>query len=424
MGNDASRTSAYLAAILIGLLPAWMILLPLDMISAPTGWLIFVRTHSLAVPLAQLIFVLLAMGITFSPLRSVSQLPRLSKAALSLWILVAGYVSFQAENDDLLAAIGFLKLFVAALFLLALVELRKTRDLGFLQILWISIGLGVLIYIILWAINITIVTPRGDDWVYGIPGVNNVRHTGHFALAGVIAGLFILIALRENKNAWLRWALPLSFSSAGLGLALWTGSRGPLLASLITMLVTFAIVTRSRKTIAIFCLASALAATSVVALLPVPHPIYGIAGATGMADVSDEGMRDPSSGRTELWSATIEKISQRPLLGWGVNQFLVSGPSKPVSFLHPHNFPLQLIFSGGIVSLLLSLFIVFPILRLWKWPYINGPSAAGVGGVVGILAYSLYDGSLYFSYPTTIFLVAIASSIAPAAEQRDLDRSG
>ena len=290
--------------------------------------------------------------------------------------------------------------------------------------LWLSIGVGVLIYMMLWAIKIAIVTPQGDDWIYGIPGVNNVRHTGHFAIAGVIAGLFSLIAFRGSPNIWLRWALPLSFSSAGLGLALWTGSRGPLLASLITMVVTFGITTRSRKKVAIFCLASALAATAVVALMPVPHPIYGIARAAGVADVSEESMRDPSSGRTELWTATIEKIREKPLLGWGLNQFVVSGPSKPVSFYHPHNFPLQLIFSGGILSLLLSFLIVIPTFRRWKWPYINGPSAAGVGGVVGILAYSLYDGSLYFSYPITIFLIAIATSIAPTSEQRDRDMSG
>ena len=424
MANDALPGRVYLAAILIGLLPAWMILLPLDITGDPQDWQVFVRANSFAVPLAQIVFVLLAMGSTFSPFQSIKSLPRTAKAALLILVVISFIISFQGEKDYLLASIGMFKLGIAGLFFLALIDLRTNFGIPFLLRLWVSLGIGIVLFALLWTIHIFLISPQGEDWVTRIPGVNNVRHTGHFALAGVVAGLFGVITFRDSTNTWMRWSLPLFLGSTGLGLALWTGSRGPLLASLVTMFATICIASRHRKIVATFCVASALVATAAVALLPVPHPIYGIAGATGMADVSAVGEHDVSSGRTVLWAGTIDKISQRPLLGWGVNQFLVSGPSIPISFFHPHNFPLQLLFSGGIVSLLLSFLIVVPTLRRWKWPYIHGPSAAGVGGVVGILAYSLYDGSLYFSYPITIFLIAIATSIAPASEQRDRDMSG
>ena len=424
MGSNASRITLYLTALLIGLLPAWMILLPLDMTSDPEGWQVFVRANSFAVPLAQLIFVMLAMGTCFSPFKSFRDLPRTTKAALLVWVVISFIISFQAGKDYLLASIGMLKLGLAALFLLALISLQTNFGTPFLLRLWISLGLGIILFASLWTIHIFLVSPQGEDWIYRIPGVNNVRHTGHFALAGVIAGLFSFIAFRNSPNPWLRWALPLMFSATGLGLALWTGSRGPLLAAVITMFSTFFFAAFQRRSIATFCVASAMLATFTVAMLPIPHPIYGIERALGIADVSAAAGHDSSSGRTLLWSGTIEKISQKPMLGWGVNQFVVSGPSKPVSFFHPHNYPMQLLFAGGIVSVLLTLLIFIPALRRWNWPYINGPSAAGVGGVIGILVYSLYDGALYFSYPIVIFLVAIASSIAPGSEQPGRDMSG
>lgn len=409
-----------LGAVIVGLLPIWMVLLPLDITSQPKGWQIFVRANSFAVPIIQLIFVLLAMGSVFSPLRAIKQLPKISIAAILAWLCIASFSTFQAGNDILAGAIGFFKLMLAGLFFLALVDARKALGKWFLLAFWISIGCGALLYILIWAFHIFVNSPQGDDWITRIPGVNNVRHLGHFAFASVIAGLFVLIDYHNNAHKSLRFAVPVLFGAAGLGLALWTGSRGPLLAAVLAIFSTFCVSSGSRRRVATFFISSAIVATAVVAVLPLPHPAYGISQATGFADVQGEG--DASSGRMELWKGTIAKISERPVFGWGVNQFGKSGTAKPDEFLHPHNFPLQFIFSGGLLSVLLILLMLAPALRLWTWPYRAGTSAAGVGGVVGLLVYSLYDGVLYFSYPTTLFLVCIATSVAPGVThaRRDL----
>jgi O-antigen ligase len=411
MHNDSFRMRMGVAAILLGLLPAWMVLAPLDITSAPEGWQIFVRTNAFAVPLVQLVFILSAMSGSFSPFRAVQELPFISKFALVLWLILAIFVSFQPGKDYLLASIGMARLMVAGLFFLALIDVLRTAGTRFTQIIWLSIGAGTLLWTLLWALHIFLNSPQDGEWISRIPGVNNVRHIGHFAFAGVTAGLVCLITMRDRANMWLRWVLPISFGAVSFGLSLWTGSRGPLLASLVVVTATFFLAVGHRKAIAKFFAASALLSTAVVAILPLPHPIYGIAEATGMADVTAKAGHDTSSGRTALWSGTIEKISQRPLLGWGINQFLKSGPSEPASPFHPHNLPLQMLFSGGVFSVLLTLLICIPTLRRWGWPYTQGESAAGVGAVVGLLVYALYDGTLYFSYPITIFLVAIASSI-------------
>lgn len=422
MNSNSMHKRAYLAAILIGLLPAWMILLPLDMTRDPEGWQVFIRVKSFVVLLAQLMFVFLAMSTTFSPFRSISQLPHITKAAALLWLIVAGFVSLQSGKDYFSASIGLFKIIIAGLFLLALINLRIVFGLRFLTVLWTALGVGTVAYIALWTIYIFTVSPQGEEWVKRIPGVNNVRHTGHFAITGVIAGLFVFLASRNNPNIWLRWIIPSVFAIAGFGLALWTGSRGPLLASLISMFVTILVAVQQRKIIAGFCVAAALAATAAVALLPVPHPIYGIAGATGLADVSAQDAYSASSGRTMLWTDTVKQIRERPLLGWGVEQFGMSSRSEVGQFLHPHNFPLQIMFSGGLLSMLMLFLLVFPALRRSGWPSIDGPTAAGVGCVVGMLVYSLYDGTLYFSYPITILLIGVATPIKSTSRQSAHDR--
>lgn len=423
ISSNGSRTTLYWATILIGLLPVWMIALPLDITNAPSGWQVFVRSNSLAVPLVQLIFVLVAMSGFFSPLKAINQLPYVTKIALAVWVIMSCAVSFQTGKDHLSASIGLMKLAIAALFMLALVDLKRFYGFRFILTLWVSLGVGVTLYMVLWAVHILVVSPHGMDWITRLPGVNNVRHTGHFAFTSFVSGLVCLSAFQNSKKAWLKFLLPLMFGSGGLGLALWTGSRGPLLASIVAIFVTMLATSGDRKILSIYFALSAVVATAVVAILPIPHPWYGIAGAIGIADVSAQGANELSSGRMELWFDTIAKIQEHPILGWGVNQYATFGPAKTGNPFHPHNFPLQLMFSGGVASVLLVFMIFLPALRRWKGPCANSLSSVGVGGVVGILVYSLYDGALYFSYPSMIFLISIATSITPSTPRINREMS-
>ena len=424
MGSNTLRITLYPTALLIGLMPVWMVLLPLDMTSTPDSWQVFLRAFSFAVPVVQLIFILFAMHKYHSPFRAIAQLPGWTKAALLVWLIVASFLSFQPDKDHLQAAIGLAKLVVAGLFFLALIDMARALVSRFILALWICLGFGTLLYLLLWTVHILMVSPQGDEWVIRVPGVNNVRHTGYFAFASVIAGLFTLLSFHDSPNLYRRWGLPMLFALAGLAMALWTGSRGPLLASLVAFAATFGAAAANRKIVATLFISSALAAAVLVSVMPVPHPIFGIAGATGWADVSAVSAgADASSGRKELWAGTVDRIAQRPVTGWGLAQFAKFGTSKPDTFFHPHNFPLQLLFSSGISGALLLCLTFIPALRRWGWPYTKGPGAAGVGGVMGMMVYSLYDGALHFSYPIMIFIVAIASSIAPAPTQREPDRS-
>lgn len=180
MHNDSFRTRMGVAAILVGLLPAWMVLAPLDITSAPEDWQVFVRANAFAVPLIQLIFILLAMGGSFSPIRAVRELPFISKFALALWFVIASVVSFQPGKEHFFASIGIFKLMVAGLFFLALIHSLRMVGSRLTHVIWLSIGAGTLIWTLLWATHIFLHSPQGEEWVTRIPGVNNVRRYREF----------------------------------------------------------------------------------------------------------------------------------------------------------------------------------------------------------------------------------------------------
>ncbi len=410
------------AAALIGCAPVWMVLLVWDFTDQRSAWQIFVRSNSFAIPLIELAFLLIVMARGFSPVQAISDLPKLTKIAALAWLTIAATISFRTGSDHLAALIGLMKLFIASLFLLALVALRRNGNGRLFSNIWFGVGCGTVIYAALWLVHIAITTPTGEEWVILVPGVNNVRHIGHFAFSGFFAAIACLILLRDNNNLLVRWGPPVLLAALSMGLALWPGSRGPTLAIAAGMAVIWLLGSGFRRQLGLFFGASLILSLGVVALLPVPHPIYGIFGATGVADVEAPAGHDASSGRNELWRQTFEKIEERPWLGWGVEQFSAFGPKDSLGTRHPHNFLLQISFSGGLVSALLALLIMCSALRYWRWPHGYGIGLVGIGGFVGIIVYSMYDGALFFSYPIMIFLLAIASAVKPLEKQPGRDR--
>ncbi len=417
-----SRMVQLAAAALIGGAPVWMVLIVWDFTDQRAGWQIFVRGNSFVIPLIELAFVLMAMAIGFSPRRAIANLPGLTKIAMLLWLPIVAATSFQPGNDYLGATIGLTKLFCATLFMLALVELRRAGHDRLFNAVWVGVGLGVLCYFPIWMLHIAITTPTGNEWVTLVPGVNNVRHIGHFAFAGFFAAVACLILFRDHARFLWRWSAPVLLASLSLGMILWAGSRGPVLAAILGMLLVILLGTGFRRQLCVFFISSAFISSAVVATLPVPHPIYGIFGATGIADVEASVEHDASSGRAETWLETIKKIEEKPVFGWGIEQYSALGPTFQHGMRHPHNFPLQILFSGGIISTLLAALIIFPALRRWRWPYRDGIGLAGTGCVVGIIIYSMYDGTLFLSYPIMLCILAIATSVNPAQQRDDPDK--
>lgn len=70
---------------------------------------------------------------------------------------------------------------------------------------------------------------------------------------------------------------------------------------------------------------------------------------------------ETGSGRFELWNATIEKIGERPLLGYGLNQFRMILPSTGKA--SAHNNILETLISTGVFGLIIYVVFLFSFVK-------------------------------------------------------------
>lgn len=74
-----------------------------------------------------------------------------------------------------------------------------------------------------------------------------------------------------------------------------------------------------------------------------------------VAYISNEGIdMSETSGRDGIYEKAIFQISERPVLGYGIYNYLVENHN-----MNPHNFFLEILLQGGIIFLLLFIFILF-----------------------------------------------------------------
>lgn len=393
-----------LGIILIGLTPAVLILLPWDFGPDSTDFRAFMRVSKLPTTAVEFLFVLLAMLRGFSPVAALLALPRFAKLGLAMLTLSAVWTTLFVAVVPVAAILGLLKFFAHLMFGLAMVhELRRwTSEQR--ELIWPAIGLGVVTFCLLWGVNILVYHPVGNDWVRLVPSLTTMRSAGPYALASFCAGIAMLNVAADNRNGRLRLAIGVFFGALGLAIACWTGTRAAVVAIFIAAILSLLIVP-IRRTLIVMILASAVIGMGVAAALPKVHPSYGI-GRMFKESTEPAVETGVSSGRVNIWIEMVDKVMQRPITGWGIDQFRYSFPNAAKSVRHPHNGVMQLIFSTGLWGVLATIMIAISfgrnITREFKRPY----QLASFAFMIGALSYSLYDGILYFTYPIMILLIA------------------
>lgn len=397
-------------AALIGLAPVMMVLLPWDFGRDMSFYRGLTRGLSLTVIFLEFLFILWSLAHGFNLLKAFRNVPEWSKLGIALLLLVMSLGAIYSARTPILASIGILKIAIQFVFFLALRDQLKNGDGKQFQLIWFAIGAGLLGYWLIWLINIWVYNPQGDDWVVLVPGVTNVRSLGFFAMAGFFAS----IAITETKLLDLprvtTFTIGLVVAVAALVMMLWTGSRGGIIA--ISAGLLFILVFGKSTRSGIFRLASLsfLIAAPISMTLPAVNPNYGVERMVSSLTTASEG-GDVSSGRLEMWKETVRKIKERPLIGWGVEQFAVSGPEKTLGFKQPHNVILQLLFSTGALGAIAVLLILTPVVTRMSVNGINPNDLAGWGYIVGAATYSLYDAAFYYTYPVMIFLFAVTAVV-------------
>ena len=252
------------------------------------------------------------------------------------------------------------------------------------------------------------------DWKNSFLGFTHIRHAGYYTAA--VAGLAIGVMSTSRSRG--EWAFAFTCSSLAILIALWTGSRGAVLAVVAAFIAGLILVPAFRNLRGIGGGVSSLAlAAAAASQLPVYHYLMG---ASRM--VSQTASGDVTTGRTVLWGMVIDAIRQQPLFGYGEGQQKVVATFFDIA--QAHNFFLQVALAWGLVGLAGVLVLAIGYARR-AVPVVQSEDGAVVPAfmAMAVLAVlSLYDGSLYYALPQSIFAACgaiIASRWSASAHVRE-----
>jgi O-antigen ligase len=266
---------------------------------------------------------------------------------------------------------------------------------------------------VIYSIGLSSDYPFGND----IPGFSNIRHSGYIFAPSIALCLGRLATMTHQLRTTVLLLV------LNIALCLWFGSRGPFLGLIVGLVVAWILFHEFRHWV--FWMRSLFAAiTGAILSVIVPSPDDPTFNALrrfffgGSADL--EGF---TSGRTEVWKDAIRLIADRPLFGYGGEQFQYVSPAAINIFRHPHDFLLQAIFDWGAIGggafLMLLAFGVGSAVKSHQ----NMTAAGRIAlfGAACMLGYATVDGILFYSFTiaiTSVFLLTalVLSRTAAASE--------
>ena len=246
--------------------------------------------------------------------------------------------------------------------------------------------------------------------------VNRHNFAAYMEMAlAVPLGLIFAGAITKDKRLLYITAIAL----IGVSLLL-SGSRGGLIAFLteIIFLVLLTTGTKSRSNLA---LRLGLAVLLFVAVIGGAIFVGGETSLTRVAETAASS--DLTTGRSNIWSVTIDVIKANLPFGAGFGAFGVAyTPHDTMSGLErveqAHNDYLQVLADAGLVGLVIGAFFLF---RLFvagraaaaiKNTYRRGIAFGALAGIFAILVHSIFDFVLHTTAVSVLFLTLVALLIA------------
>ena len=253
--------------------------------------------------------------------------------------------------------------------------------------------------------------------------VNRHNYAAFVEMAvAVPMGLIFTGAIVKDKRLLYITAIALM----GVSLLL-SGSRGGLIAFLaeIIFLVLLTTGTKSRSNLA---LKLSLAVLLFVAVIAGAVFVGGETSLTRVADTATSG--DLTTGRSNIWSVTLDVIKSNLPFGAGFGAFGVAyTPHDSMSGLErveqSHNDYLQVLADAGIVGALIGLFFLFRLFVVGKSAagirndYRRGIAFGALAGIFAILVHSIFDFVLHTTAISVMFLVLISMLLASRSSYAD-----
>jgi O-antigen ligase len=143
-----------------------------------------------------------------------------------------------------------------------------------------------------------------------------------------------------------------------------------------------------------------------------PHETYGLPRILNSVQPNDAGgLRQYTTGRTQIWVETLQLWAERPLMGYGMGQFKFLVPAAVSTYTHPHNAPIQFLFQWGLVGTAAVLVMARKAIVEYAATIRAPDSSAGKVAVcllTGHGAMSMLEGNLFHTYPVSIVILALA----------------
>jgi O-antigen ligase len=358
----------------------------------------------------ELLAIIIAWMGGFRPLATILAFPGWIAAAIGILVAIdMGDALFIAPSSSTAMMRSSMTL-IHLLFGLGVFHLLRIRGFDDYRMLWWVLLGGSILYLgIMVAFLAAITRPDTFDWLHFGLGVVNIRHVGFYVVVGAAMALGIAATEARPRFYWLAVAAATLCCTE----LFWSGSRSPLFALLMASLVSAALVPTLRHARLPMALLIAYVGAAALSLLYAP-PAANFGLLRMLASGSEKTADAMTSGRVDLWGGSFKALLASPVFGHGEGQFITVVPAAEGIFHHPHNMVLQALVQWGVVGTLIFVALAGV---LW-WGLFRGTRIAGARVVPAFLAvnafaiYAMFDGVLFFVYPTMILAFLFATGLA------------
>lgn len=235
-------------------------------------------------------------------------------------------------------------------------------------------------------------------------------------------GLLFTGAIVRDKRLLYATAIALM----GVALLL-SGSRGGLVA-FVAEIIFLVLLTTGAKRKSKLGLRLGLAALLLVAVIG--GAIF-VGGETSLTRVAETAATDDlTTGRSNIWSVTVQVIKANLPFGAGLGAFGVAyTPYDAMSGLErveqAHNDYLQVLADAGFIGLIIGAFFLFQLFQTGraavgvKNDYRRGIAIGALGGIFAVLVHSIFDFVLHTTAVSVLFLILVSMLVASRSSYDD-----
>jgi len=355
--------------------------------------------------------------------------PTIIRAFLLITFIVAVFDALFLAAAPLVSIVKLIMMIPSILALVAAIQYFSSLKREDIANITASFSLGMVFYVVLiFPMLPDYFIRHSADWETSIVPFFNIRRFTHVVIISIVSGTgyFIYIMKGSRPSEALTLKVLIYFCIIfGWTVMFWAGSRAPVLAFSVSMMIFLWRLPSQRIILLMSCAPAMVIAYFASGKLhflnwnrTLSDRLFQFGSDVNFSNISTLDVNSISSGRIEVWKAAWTGFLQSPWFGNGYSQYsVVSG----ISLETPHNFILEMLHNFGIVGgvpiIIALVWTVYSLIkRVFRSP--NEPLALTGGLVVCVMAIqSLVDG--VFASPYLVFLFSIFAAIAWVATQKN-----